>query len=403
MQNVLVSALEQENRTLIDRVIKLEAKIQQNEAMYLKSQTSAALISHDKTLEDQTKICALQDSIHQLQTELARVTTEHAGQKTRCASVEKALQLSEKAKNNLVFEAAKLRRIVTQYQANEELLAKAITSYINMSCDTACHANANGEGRLVPSLPSYIDGETECSCLDQLNRALYAIITLLNTSKSTSTEVDSSNHEYQALYIENERLRAEIITTRAQLETEKAERRSLLEDAKESFSQLKNLQAAQLEIRNNKIHELEDKISLLESALKRKQETIDELLLASKVSCPTQEQIERIKEKQKNEIRADQRDSFANFAETTLSELAMDIDKEKTVNVGNSMRGLRRVSFDSRVLYSSPTSPAFKSVSKTHTRAPISRKEIDSSIMNMATGRRLSVLEAADTVRSLAE
>lgn len=59
MQNVLVSALEQENRTLIDRVIKLEAKIQQNETLYLKSQTSVALMSHDKALEDQTKIRAL--------------------------------------------------------------------------------------------------------------------------------------------------------------------------------------------------------------------------------------------------------------------------------------------------------------------------------------------------------
>lgn len=397
MQNVLVSALEQENRTLIDRVIKLETKIQQNEAMYLKSQTSAALASHDKTLENQTQIRALQDLVHQLQVELARAKTEHVGQQTKCANIEKALQLSEKAKNDLIFEVARLKRVIIQYQSNEELLTKAVSNYINVS-----HNNAN-DGRLVPTLPSYMDGDTECPCLDHINRSLYAIVALLNASKNTTMEGDSNNRKYQVLYMENERLRAEIITTRAQLETEKTERRSLLEDVKESFNQLKNLQVAQLEIRENKTRELEDRVLILESALRRKQETIDELLLASKTTCLTDEQIEKIKEKQKEEIRANQRDSFTTFAEATLSELTVNINKEKTVTIGDDIRGLRRVSFDSKIPYSSPASPAFNSISKPHAKVPISKNQIDSSIMSMATKRRLSVLEAADTVRSLTE
>lgn len=99
----------------------------------------------------------------------------------------------------------------------------------------------------------------------------------MNANKSTPEEARQSSRENQELHVENERLRAEIITLRAQLETEKTERRVLLEDAKKSFSQLKNLQAAQLEIRTDKIRELEGKVALLESALKRKQEQLDEL------------------------------------------------------------------------------------------------------------------------------
>ncbi|EFO62395.1 Hypothetical protein GLP15_661 [Giardia lamblia P15] len=401
MQNVLVSALEQENRTLIDRVIKLEAKIQQNETLYLKSQTSAALISHDKALEDQTKIRALQDSLHQLEVDLARVTTEYVGQQTKCASVEKALQLSEKAKNNLISETAKVKRVVAQYQANEELLVKALENYINMFSNTG-HDHAS-EGRLIPTLPSYIDEGIECPCLDRLNRTLYAIVLSLNANRSIPEEARQSNHEKQALHIENERLRAEIITLRVQLEAEKAERKVLLEDAKESFSQLKSLQVAQLEIRTNKIHELEGKVTLLESALKRKQEQLDELTLQSRVAYPAYQQMERVTEVQKEEVQVDQRSSFVDFAEPTLNELALDISREKAASIGDSARGLRRVSFNSRVLYSSPTSPAFSSVSKVHSKAPTLKNEIDNSIMSMATGRRLSVIEAADTVRTLTE
>ncbi len=401
MQNVLISALEQENRTLIDRVIKLEAKIQQNETLYLKSQTSAALISHDKTLDDQAKIRALQDSVHQLKDELARVTMEHAGQQTKCAGVEKALQLSERTKNNLISEAARLKRIVTQYQANEELLVKALVNCLD-TLPNIQHEHVN-EGRLIPALPLYTDEDGTFPCLDLLNKTLYTIVALLNVNKDTATKTEQNSHEYQALYIENERLKAEVITTRAQLETEKAERKSLLEDAKESFNQLKSLQTAQLEIRTNKIRELEDKISLLEGALKRKQEKIDELISLSRAAGPTHEQLEMIREKKKEEIRKEQQDLFTSFAEATLSELAVDINREKAVNVGDNIRGLRRVSFDSRVLYSSPISPAFNSISKASARVPISKNEIDSSIMNMATGRRLSVIEAADTVRNLTE
>lgn len=401
MQNVLVSALEQENRTLIDRVIKLEAKIQQNETLYLKSQTSVALMSHDKALEDQTKIRALQDSLHQLEADLARVTTEYVGQQTKCASVEKALQLSERVKNNLISETAKLKRMVTQYQTNEELLVNALENYINIFSNTG-HNHAD-EGRLISTLLSYIDEDTECLCLDRLNRSLYTIVLLLNANKSTPEEARQSSRENQELHVENERLRAEIITLRAQLETEKTERRVLLEDAKKSFSQLKNLQAAQLEIRTDKIRELEGKVALLESALKRKQEQLDELTSQSERAYPAYEQMKRTTEVQKDELQVDQRSSFVNFAETTLNELALDISREKATSIGDSARGLRRVSFNSHVLYSSPTSPAFSSVSKSHPRAPALKNEIDSNIMSMATGRRLSVIEAADTVRTLTE
>lgn len=113
--------------------------------------------------------------------------------------------------------------------------------------------------------------------------------------------------------------------------------------------------------------------------------------------------MKRTTEVQKDELQVDQRSSFVNFAETTLNELALDISREKATSIGDSARGLRRVSFNSHVLYSSPTSPAFSSVSKSHPRAPALKNEIDSNIMSMATGRRLSVIEAADTVRTLTE